>query len=320
MPCNHPYMAFWTGNLTPNGKREYILHAGSDTMVLPPSAYERKRIYIGADAPQANIHGSIFLTDPIPLPCSKCIGCRIDRAKEWTYRCLAESLYHEYTYFVTLTYDDIHLPHWKDGSVYLSRRDLTRFFKRMRKAGYEFRYFASAEYGHLSNRPHFHFLMFTDKPLKLTQIGLNAFKCDDVEKIWSYGLVSVSYSDYGTTRYVTGYMQKKLDQDDSEFYVKPYRVMSRKPAIGAKYFYDHVDSIKSTQKVYLDGQTVKVPQIFWKYLDSDPDLDAIKKDLIRIARINLDKLKWFYNTPYTSEVGFKQDVEMEKALKRKEKL
>ena len=57
---------------------------------------------------------------------------------------------------LNLTYDDAHLPEhgqlWKD--------ELQRFFKRLRKGGYKFRYVASGEYGEKTRRPHFHIALF----------------------------------------------------------------------------------------------------------------------------------------------------------------
>ena len=47
------------------------------------------------------------------LPCGKCIGCRLDYSKEWAVRCSLELMDHDPSecYFVTLTYDDQHVPH-----------------------------------------------------------------------------------------------------------------------------------------------------------------------------------------------------------------
>ena len=40
------------------------------------------------------------------IPCGHCIGCRQSQANEWSNRLLMESLYHQYTHFITLTYCD----------------------------------------------------------------------------------------------------------------------------------------------------------------------------------------------------------------------
>ena len=40
------------------------------------------------------------------LPCGNCLGCRSDRARAWGARIVHESLMHDFSWFVTLTYDD----------------------------------------------------------------------------------------------------------------------------------------------------------------------------------------------------------------------
>lgn len=320
MSCHHPIKAYWTGNYTPNGKKELLLDMNSNSELFPIEEAEYRGFKIKNGASIHVLNGQTYLCDPIHVPCNYCLGCRIDRAKEWTYRCLAESKYHKFCYFVTLTYLDAFLPFIRGHGVCLSKRDLTLFLKALRNTGLKFRYFACGEYGSSSNRPHFHLIIFTDSKLELKQIGLNAFKSSLLENCWSKGIVSVSIADGGCIAYTAGYMQKKTKIDNSKYLVKPYIVMSRRPAIGNAYFNDHVSSIKSTTKIYLNGQTVKVPKIFWKYLDEDPDLESIKDHLKSIGLAMSDKLKWFCDTPWLSDVGQYLDVEKSRFIKRMEKI
>ena len=46
----------------------------------------------------------------LEVPCGRCIGCRIAKRKEWSLRMLHELTYHPQSSFITLTYDDYHLP------------------------------------------------------------------------------------------------------------------------------------------------------------------------------------------------------------------
>jgi len=62
------------------------------------------------------------------LPCGVCIGCRMERSRQWAMRCLHESQMHEYNSFVTFTYSDENLP--KDGS--LNYTDFQLFMKKIR--------------------------------------------------------------------------------------------------------------------------------------------------------------------------------------------
>lgn len=99
---------------------------------------------------------------PMTVPCGQCIGCRLERSKMWATRCVFESEMHDENCFITLTYDDQHLP--SDGSVNLKHFQL--FMKRLRKKmvsyinrgkayankypyGHKIGYFMCAEYGEL---------------------------------------------------------------------------------------------------------------------------------------------------------------------------
>ena len=52
----------------------------------------------------------------IPIPCGRCIGCRLKYSRDWADRCMLEAQYHEHNVFLTLTYDDSHLPECQEGS------------------------------------------------------------------------------------------------------------------------------------------------------------------------------------------------------------
>lgn len=85
-----------------------------------------------------------------------------------------ESTLYKNNYFITLTYDDDHVPYKYVGDENgeaikineLIRRDLTLFLKKLR-IDYQrknnhigIRYYASGEYGDRTYRPHFHILLF----------------------------------------------------------------------------------------------------------------------------------------------------------------
>ena len=46
----------------------------------------------------------------IELPCGQCIGCRMQRAQDWTIRCMHEASLHQENCFITLTYERDKLP------------------------------------------------------------------------------------------------------------------------------------------------------------------------------------------------------------------
>ena len=111
MACNNPLYALDLG-LKENGKR--------NIKILP----KRVDLYSLNQLEARYGHGNI-----IPLPCGKCLACKLSKAREWAVRCVLEASMYEENCFVTLTYDDEHLP--TDHLV--SRKAIQDFIKRLRK-------------------------------------------------------------------------------------------------------------------------------------------------------------------------------------------
>ena len=69
---------------------------------------------------QKNINNKSIITFKAPadlcsysqiyIPCGGCIGCRIDRSRQWALRCVHEASLHSTNSFITLTYNDENLP------------------------------------------------------------------------------------------------------------------------------------------------------------------------------------------------------------------
>ena len=85
-------------------------------------------------------------TDYVEVPCGYCVGCRIDRARDWKVRMYHESQMHDSNAYITLTYDDKYLP--RNGTLVLSH--FQKFMKRLRKHyGANIRFFHAGEYGEI---------------------------------------------------------------------------------------------------------------------------------------------------------------------------
>lgn len=134
------------------------------------------------------------------IRCGNCMGCRIDRSREWANRCLLELQYHQSAYFVTLTYSDDFVPvsHYADPStgeaqpsLTLRKRDLQLFFKRLRKRHVKpLRYFAAGEYGGKTLRPHYHAIIFGLELGDLVPYGRNfrgemTYTSDFLHSVWA---------------------------------------------------------------------------------------------------------------------------------------
>jgi hypothetical protein len=128
-----------------------------------------------------------------------------------------EALTHADITFLTLTYDEEHLP--PDSS--LSRRPLQLFFKSLRKAisPVKIRYYAVGEYGQQSQRPHYHAIIY----------GLPTTY--DYQKHWHLGFTMAGTFTKDSAQYVAGYVVKKFVKK-TDIRKREFSMMSLKPAIG----------------------------------------------------------------------------------------
>ena len=167
---------------------------------------------------------------PVTVPCGKCWSCRLSKSRDWAIRCVHESKMHKRNCFITLTYNDEHLP--ADRSVH--KEELQKFFKRLRKRlGHKIRYFACGEYGTKNLRPHYHAIIFgtdfDDKKLwQQTQNGDFLYRSDTLEKAWSRNGSSMGFCTIGdvtfqSAAYVARYCMKKFNNpQDPEKVIEHY--------------------------------------------------------------------------------------------------
>lgn len=156
------------------------------------------------------------------VACGRCIGCRVDKSREWATRIAHEASLYEENSFLTLTYNDPSLP--SDYSV--SIRELQLFMKRLRKAiePIKIRFFACGEYGDLNGRPHYHAIIFgygfPDKvPWRKSASGLVCYRSAQLDRVWSRLIddeyVPIGHAEIGTVTkqsggYVARYVIKKI--------------------------------------------------------------------------------------------------------------
>lgn len=182
-------------------------------------------------------------------PCGKCHGCRADQALAWSIRCLHESTFYQENSFLTLTFDDQHVPEK------LEKKPLQDFFKRFRRDGTEVRYFACGELGGLTKRPHYHALIFGHdfrEPGKRRKLLAN----------WSNGFVSIDPLTPASVMYVCGYAQKKIEDPDETFVV-----MSRNPGIGRDFLAAYSGDMQRTGHVVINGQKMPIPRRYKEWFE-----------------------------------------------------
>ena len=164
------------------------------------------------------------------LPCGQCIGCRLERSREWALRCVHEASMHEHNCFITLTYNAENIP--PDGG--LRKKHYQDFMKRFRKsiAPTKVKYYYCGEYGDKNNRPHYHALIFGyNFPdwvyIGETQSGFPLYTSPTLERLWGNGFVQIGEVSFESAAYVARYIMKKVngrarDQIDEETGLKPY--------------------------------------------------------------------------------------------------
>lgn len=131
-------------------------------------------------------------------PCGQCLACRINDTRSWYVRSHFEvkKLERPFRYFVTLTYDDEHLP--KDGLC--NKEELKKFLNNLNTSfGLEMRYFATSDYGSINNRAHYHCIILSKK--KITDKMVN--------RIWKKGFTYTKPYAKERMKYTLRYTVKK---------------------------------------------------------------------------------------------------------------
>ena len=154
-----------------------------------------------------------YIDMPLEVACGQCIGCRLERARQWGVRGMHEAKSHDVNSYLTLTYEDAFLP---DGCS-LQPKELQKFWKRLRRRiePTKIKYMACGEYGEELDRPHYHACLFGYRPDDLTfwkkSKGHDLYRSPFLEKVWGKGMVFVGDVSFQTARYVGGYVLKKIN-------------------------------------------------------------------------------------------------------------
>lgn len=235
-----------------------------------------------------------WLDVPVMIPCGKCEGCLLARSYEWSIRCICEGYNHKESYFLTLTYDNEHLP---DGGN-LVRSHFQSFMKRLRRKfeGYKIKVFYCGEYGERRGRPHYHAIIFG---LPLNELGIKYYfrdvskrgqknyNCPFLDKIWQQGEVVLGMVTRQSCAYVAQYTLKKNKARWMQSYgdrVKPFVGASTRNAIGFDFFFKYFRDIFRRGFFTLEGMTdknghptlIKPIRYFKRMLEKHYPIDYIK--------------------------------------------
>lgn len=267
MPCYHPIRAFKSLSRGDNGKYG-----------------------ITFNSTKALIEGSSLL-----LPCNNCIGCKIDRSRDWATRCWHEAQMHEDNTFITLTYNDEHLP--PDYGLHV--RVWQTFMKRLRKSiePTKVRFFACGEYAPRNLRPHYHALIFgyqfPDLKLWSNKRDNRLYTSEALQKLWPYGFSTVGTVTHQSSGYVARYIMKKVAGEDEysrDYYTrihpvtgtenqvkKEFCVQSRRPGLGSSWFDKYSTDAFPSDFIIMDGKKIPVPKFYSKKLAEEARQKIIRQ-------------------------------------------
>lgn len=214
------------------------------------------------------------------LPCGQCMACRLNIESDWANRIVLEARSHDCNCFLTVTYDDDHLP--ENGS--LVKRDIQLFLKRFRKQlGRKIRYYASGEYGDKFGRPHYHLCIFglskVDQIFKDRVAQRNGYACR--LDSWPQGSCFVGDLTLESARYVAKYcLKKRKGRKAAEFYdnlgiIPEFSLMSRRPGIAARFCDKYSDELSNFKTIIVDGREFRLPTYFKDRLDVHFEKDPI---------------------------------------------
>lgn len=238
MPCYHPIPGWYAKRRNESGKRSIVFEF--------QEAYKDRQISV---------------------PCGRCIGCRLEKSRQWATRCMHEASLYERNCFVTLTYNDENLP--VNGLV---PEHFVLFMKRLRKRyGDGIRFFHCGEYGEKLGRPHHHTLLFNhDFDDKRVFHGGRSehklYESAELSRLWPYGFCSIGECNFESAGYVARYALKKVTGPEAELWYKgahpEYLTMSRRPGIGRKWIDKYRSDVYPSDELVVNGAVTKPPRYY----------------------------------------------------------
>lgn len=194
--------------------------------------------------------------------CGKCYECKKQEARVLAHRIELEASYHEHVSWVTLTYDDFHLP--RDGSV--NERDvhlwLKQFRKEIERKGLpKIRYYYVAEYGELRGRPHYHVILYGYQTCIRGDLGTwndaagekpdCCDSCKLIHKTWKRGRIDQRALPKGAAWYAACYASKAMTVESGrpEGCKLEFARWSRNPGLGSRAVNDIAETIQQSENL-----------------------------------------------------------------------
>lgn len=287
----------------------------------------------------------------IPVPCGKCMACLQKKRSHWSFRIEQEFKRCSSAFFITLTYDDEKIPRIRDKTGFyintLSKIDVQLFLKRLRadldklREKYQLvsgmsqneckvpkiRYYAVGEYGSITNRPHYHIIIFNLPNLPRGSNGNNDKLHDIIYDNWKKGHIKIGSVTPASIAYVTKYLITASD-NYAEGQMKPFNLMSRKPGLGIDYIEEKKEWHLKTKNNYTikNENKISLPRYYRDRIFNNSERkvqNAINKKLYeKKEKENDEELRRFGQDPLKYEIEQKKQItkELKKKLTKNQKL
>lgn len=189
----------------------------------------------------------------VEAPCRKCWQCRANRVHDWVGRCIAEKEHAAAASFVTLTYgaslqygSAVDAP----GAQVFRYSDVQAWIRKFRDAGFPCRFVVASEMGARKGRIHHHAILFWQDAIPT--LGDGRPMPDGVYQDSDPWWVDADGNSRGRTQWdpvtpkAIRYVAKYILKPDGVGAASMFR-MSKKPAIGARYFMERADRFVAQQ-------------------------------------------------------------------------
>lgn len=256
----------------------------------------------GTEFQEVEYVSDVKCTHPITLRtgtfnCGQCHACRINYTSGWTLRLLYELTCWDSASFITLTYDDYHLP--LDMSLHLSH--VQKFMDNLRhRIDWKIKFYHCGEYGSKRKRPHYHIILFGLDPFNLEHRKI-VYECwkkcdpmffDKLPNNWKTskscqgkGMLPVCREDIA---YVCGYVQKKLTgelgEKEYDKRKRPYSTCSK--GIGLDHTIERGEILRRNRWTYLNGKRIGLPRYVREKLGIRINVAEYRVTKSRVERIS----------------------------------
>lgn len=218
----------------------------------------------------------------ISVPCGKCGACKHNRRTEWSFRLKEELMATGNAIFLTMTYAKA--PLTEAGIPTLNKSDTQRFMKRLRKANgklwkKKIRYYMVGEYGTITQRPHYHAIVYNIHKDLLPMI----------DQIWQHGHTVAAPVNEATIHYVTKYHVNYDRSVDEKIGRAPeFATMSRNPGIGIGYVERAGSWNHDHGNVYVmnNGFAQRMPRYYKEKIFSEIEREALAEEQQRALETN----------------------------------